>query len=394
MKKILIVGASILQLPAVRKAKEMGLEVAVADFNPHAIAIPYADHYFNCSTIDPEGMLAVARSYAPDGIMTMATDMPMRTIAYVCKMCGLPGISEECAFLCTDKIAMVQRFRDCGVPCPQFATIRSQEELEQKAKTFAYPCILKPSDSSGSRGVCLVNSMDEALERYAYVKAPSRDGQVLMEEYMRGPEVSVETFVVDGKAHVLQITDKRTTGAPHFVETGHSQPSKLPADVQTQIREVAQKACASVGLINGPAHLEMIVTQQGPKMVEMGARLGGDCITSHLVPLSTGISMVEQLIRQSMGLPVNLTPTLHCGSAIRFLSASRPGVLQKICHADLSEHSDTIREIGWFKQIGDTVDDVHSSSDRLGYVIAQAESADAAMDSCCRACEKIKITIK
>lgn len=392
-KKLLIVGASILQVPAIKKAKEMGLTVGVVDYNPNAVGIQYADKYFNCSTLDKDGVNKAVKEFAADGIMTMATDMPMRTIAYVCKENKLAGISEECALNCTDKIEMIRRFESNSVPSPKYREVSCFEELAQAVKEVGFPCILKPADNSGSRGVLLCQSAEDcAASNYEYVAGSSRSGKILVEEYMRGPEVSVEVFVENKVAHVLQITDKITTGAPHFVELGHSQPTLLGQDVRTKIKTVAQAACEAVGLSDGPAHLEMIITRDGPKMVEMGARMGGDCITSHLVPLSTGINMTEQTIRYALNLPLDLNAKLQKASAVVFLTADS-GKIAKISGTEKAYKVAGVTEIGFFKKEGDACGEILSSSDRMGFVVAQSNSPENAVAACKKAAKKIKIEV-
>ena len=391
-KKLLIVGASILQVPAIKKAKEMGLIVGVVDYNANAVGIQFADQYYNCSTLDREGVDKVIKEFGADGVMTMATDMPMRTIAYVCKKNNLLGLSEECALNCTDKIEMIRRFKECNVPSPMFFEVGNIEELQLAVKQIGTPCILKPADNSGSRGVTLCTDADELAAIYDYVKTESRSGKILAEEYMTGPEVSVEVFVQSGIAHVLQITDKLTTGAPHFIELGHSQPTRLGENVCEQINSVAQQACDAVGLQNGPAHLEMIITSDGPKMVEMGARMGGDCITSHLVPLSTGINMTEQTIRYSLGLPLDLLPKYKKASAVIFLTAPS-GRIVSISHVKTAYRVAGVQDIGFFKQAGDECGEIHSSSDRVGFIVAQRNSAKEAISACQKAAKRVKIKV-
>ncbi len=391
-KKLLIIGASILQVPAIKKAKEMGLIVGVVDYNPNAVGIQYADKFFNCSTLDKEGVDKVVKEFEADGVMTMATDMPMRTIAYVCKRNNLIGLTEECALNCTDKIEMIKRFNEAGVPLPKFFEVDNLEQLKSAVKNIAFPCILKPADNSGSRGIMLCHSEDECFLNYDYVVASSHNGNILVEEYMVGPEVSVEVFVENKIANVLQITDKITTGAPHFVELGHSQPSKLNSEVCENIKRVAQSACSAVGLENGPAHLEMIVTSDGPKMVEMGARMGGDCITSHLVPLSTGINMTEQTIRYSLGLPLDLNKKFNKASAITFLTAEK-GKIEKISGIDSAYKIEGVNDIGFFKSVGDDSVEINSSSDRIGYIVVQAQTPQNALKLCEKAAKKINIKV-
>ncbi len=201
----------------------------------------------------------------------------------------------------------------------------------------------------------------------------------------------MEVMVVDGKAHILQIIDKLTTGAPHFVEMGHSQPSRHPEEVKERIRSVAEAAVAAVGIDRGSAHVEMIVTARGSVMIELGARIGGDNITTHRVPLSTGIDMVEATIRTALGERPDITPRLHCGSAIRYFQAprgiirsieggGRPGAPDRRCAAD-----------HFTKNIGDESSPIHCSNNRIGFVIAQAATDEETVAICEKAMAQIKI---
>ncbi|MBQ3053599.1 MAG: ATP-grasp domain-containing protein [Clostridia bacterium] len=393
MKKLLIIGASVLQLPAIIRAKEMGLCVAVADFNPEAIGIPYADRYYNVSTIDEVGVYNAAKDFGADGIMTLATDMPMRALAYATKKLGIPGISYDTAIKSTDKGEMIKAFKEHNVSHPWYYIVSDIMELEKVAYNITYPCISKPTDNSGSRGVMLINSEDELKKAVEYSSSQGRKGGVIIEEYMKGFEVSVEIIVLDGVCHILQVTDKLTTGAPHFVEMGHSQPSGLPEDKIEEIHTLAKKAVFAVGITNGPAHVEIMLTENGPKMIELGARMGGDCITTHLVPLSTGIDMVKATIDIALGQVPDIMPKFHKGSAIRFLDAPC-GEIAEITGCDNAKEIDGIREISLTKKVGDMSGSIDSSTDRLGFVIAQQDTSAKAIESCEKALEFIKINIK
>ncbi|MBR5841885.1 MAG: ATP-grasp domain-containing protein [Bacteroidaceae bacterium] len=392
MKRLLIIGASILQLPAIKKAKEMGHYVAVADFNPNAVGIPYADEFYNASTIDIEAICKVAEEFKPDGIMTLATDMPMRSIAAATSRLGLPGISMDTAIKSTDKGEMIKAFKAHDVESPWFYIIDNVTVLNALLPHLTYPCILKPTDNAGSRGVMLVNSADQLIEAYQYSVSQSRGGLVILEEYMTGPEVSVEVMVVDGEPHVLQVTDKLTTGAPYFVEMGHNQPSMLPTEDVEKIKDLACRAVKSVGINCGPSHVEIKLTPTGPKMVELGARMGGDCITTHLVPLSTGVDMIKATIDVSLGLTPDITPTLQKGSAIRFFDAPC-GIVSAIEGVEEAKAVEGVQEIAFTKNVGDEVTEIHSSLDRCGFVIAQCDSATEAIGVCEKAKNLIRLTV-
>lgn len=382
-----------LQLPAIKKAKEMGYYVGVADYNPEAVGIPYADEYFNVSTIDINGVVEVAKRFKPDGIMTLATDMPMRSVAAACRALGLPGISPDTALKATDKAEMIRAFEAHGVEHPWYYVVSDRNAFDSIVGKIHYPCIMKPTDNAGSRGVVLCHNESELITGYEYASHESRGGAVIIEEYLQGPEFSVEVMVVDGVPHVLQITDKITTGAPHFVEMGHTQPTSQPQDVQKKIKDLACRAVKAVGINVGPAHVEMILTSQGPKMVELGARMGGDCITTHLIPLSTGIDMVGCTIKLACGENIDIEQKLNKGSAIRYFGAQN-GTITAIEGIEEAKSIPGVKEIAIVHQVGDKIGKIESSIDRVGFVISQAETAEEANEVCGKAMCIVKINME
>ena len=393
MKKLMIIGASVLQLPAIIKAKEMGLYVGVADYNPKAVGIPYADEFFNASTMDENAILMAAEKFMPDGITTLATDMPMRGVAKVSEIMGLHSISYSTAVKATDKFEMIKAFKEHDVPSPWYYLVSSIEDLKALEGSLNFPCIIKPTDNAGSHGVVKVSSFNEILEAYNYSLGFSRHGNVIVEEYLEGPEVSVEVMVVSGTVHVLQITDKLTTGAPYFVEMGHSQPSLLSYEVQKEIKEVATAACLAIGIDKGPAHVEMKVTERGPVMIELGARMGGDNITTHLVPLSTGVDMVSSTIKVALGEEPDITPTLHRGSAIRYFQVPF-GTIKAIENIEEANHIPGVIQITFTKEVGEKSTPIRCSNDRIGYVITQGIDAKEAIHACLKAMSIIKIKVE
>lgn len=393
MKRILIIGASILQLPAIKKAKEMGFYVGVADYNSMAVGIKYSDEFFHVSTIDIEGIVTAAKSFRPDGIMTLATDMPMRAIAAACQACGLLGISLDTAIKATDKGEMIKAFERYGVDCPWYYIVKNEEELKMAIDNLSFPCVVKPTDNAGSRGVVLCHDRKELEKAYEYAYGESRGGSVIIEEYLQGPEFSVEVIVVNKEPHVIQITDKLTTGAPHFVEMGHSQPSKQPEENKIKIRDLACRAVKAVGIDFGPVHVEMILTEQGPKMVELGARMGGDCIATHLVPLSVGVDMVRATIEMACGMEPDIQPKCQKGSAIRYFDTPA-GTLKSITGIERAKKVHGVQEIFFVKGIGEKVGAIGSSVDRIGFVIAQEETPELSVKACENAIRKISVVVE
>ena len=391
-KKIMILGASNLQLPAIKKAKEMGIYTIALDRDPFAVGAKYADEFHQISTVDTEGIVVRATELGVNGIMTMATDMPVRSVAAVGERLGLNTISVQTSIDVTDKARMRERLERFGVPIPKFFSTRSFGEFTEAVNLISGDLVVKPADSSGSRGVYFLRERSNLQHLYDYCRQYSGSGEVIVEEYMSGPEVSVETITIKGTTHFVAITDKETSGPPHFVEVGHSMRSTLPNKMQDEICSVVDKALVALGVDNSPAHSEVIVTRDGPKIVEVGARMGGDYIASHLVPLATGVDMVEACIKLALGIRPSLTPTQSKGAAIRFITGV-PGKVKRIEGIDTVCRQTGVNEVFLAIKEGDVVGKVRNSRDRLGHVIFQGETATVAKVACANAVRRIKIEV-
>lgn len=396
-KKIMILGASILQLPAIEKALDMGLGVVVVDMNPDAVGMKLAGVTPEViSTIDIPAVVEAAKRHDVDGVMTLASDMPMRSVAAVAKELGLVGITDDTALKATNKAEMRKALKECCVPIPEFYKVSNETEYKDAIKRLKSPIIVKPADNSGSRGIIKLDNCEDSKllqEAYRYSREFSRNGDVLVEECMEGPEVSVETLTVNGICHVIQITDKITTGSPHFVEMGHTQPTQLSKDAIEKIKDVAVAANKAIGITSGPSHTEIIVTNDGPKIVELGARLGGDCITTHLVPLSTGVDMVECCIRIALGETPDIAARFNRGSAIRYFKQNA-GVVESINGLNVAKSMPGVKQVSIVHGVGERVTEIDSSTARMGFVITQGEDAEIASRFCQEALDKISITYR
>ena len=380
MKSIFILGASRLQVPAILKAKEKGLFVYVLDFDPKAVGIQYADRFLEISTIDREAVLEAALEYKPDFVITSTSDMPVRTVSWVCERLGKKtDISYRGAFCATDKIAMRNRMKKCGVPIPEYHEIENFEAFLYIAEKMPQRFVLKPADNAASRGVILVDKERNPNfeEIYNYCIQYSRSGKALAEEFMEGPEVSVEAYSVHGEPHIITITDKLVTELPFFVELGHTEPSRLTVEQQDDIQRVAEAAIRAIGMNDGPTHTEIKITAAGARLVEIAARLGGDFITSKLVPLSTGVDMIECSFNSLLGETVQYHKTMNRGAAIRFLHGDK-GILKSINGVESARKMPGIQEVELYMKPGDHIKRPENSSDRVGHIIATGNDADEA----------------
>lgn len=390
MKKVMVLGASILQVPIIKQAKALGYCVIAIDMNKDAVGFRYSDTSYPVSTIDIESVLEIARSENIDSIVTAATDMPMKTVAMIGEKLKLKTIPVETALNCTNKYSMRSKLKQHKVPIPTFYKVRNYDDYSNAISAIQGEKIIKPVDSSGSRGVYFLDQMEDIEYAYEYAMQNSNSNEIIVEEYMRGPEVSVETITLNGKTHIIAITDKITSGSPHFIELGHSIQSNLSKQIKKAIYEITMNAVQALGINIGPAHTEIIITSEGPKIVEVGARLGGDNITSHLVPLATGHNLLEYHIQQSLGENIHLEQDNNQGAAIKFIN-SEEGQIEKILIPNDFQNDDEIIELVFNYKEGDIVKKTNNSANRMGYVIVQSENAENALRKCDEIINQIEI---
>lgn len=394
-KTMMILGASALQVPAIKKAKQLGYRIILVDYDKDAVGFPLADVKLVVSTLDKEEVLRQALIYKPDVVLTSTSDGPVRTAAYVNEKLGKkPDLSYEDSLCATIKSNMRDRLKEFHLPIPRYYVTHNFDEYQTAVNELNGYCIVKPADNAGSRGVVLIeNASDEKIkEVYEFSKSNSKNGVVMVEEFMTGQEVSVESLTIEGNTTIITITDKITTPPPFFVEIGHSEPSNLPINIQEEIIRITKEAAKAIGFINCPSHTEMKITKDGPKIVEIAARLGGDFITSKLVPLSTGVDLVGNSIILATGGKVDIDKKINKGSAICFIQ-SKQGTIQNIEIEKNLENKTGIEEIVLYKKIGDHIHDTQSSNDRLGHIVATADTADEALQIATDALKGIKITI-
>lgn len=367
MKKLLILGAGQMQVPIIALAKQLGHYTIVADYDPKAPGFVYADVKSTISTIDKEAVLELAKEEQVEGILT-TSDYPVRVVAYVSEKLGLPAMSQKVAEVCTDKYQQRLLFKENGINTPFFLQCDTSSDLNS-LKDFPY--IVKPVDSSASRGVERVNTEEQLREAVETACGLSRSGKAIVESFIGGKEFSVETLTQNGVTHIIQITEKLTRGENlgYFVEDTHIEPARISEIEAEAIRNEVLKAARAVGVDNCPTHTEIKLWNGKPFIIEMACRLGGDYITSDLVPLSTGISMMENLIRLSLGETIDVEPKFQKWSCVQFLNEEN----YYRCKEFIEKNKDLISryEVGEYKDVV-----IKSSLDRLGYIIFQTETRE------------------
>lgn len=372
-QKLAVIGASYLQQPLVEKAKEMGLEVHCFAWEDGAVCKELADYFYPVSIVEKEEILRVCEDVGINGICTIASDVAAPTVAYVAEKMGLVGNTYEAAVKANNKYLMREAFTKAKVPCPKYmvatpATLNTPAVLDG-LRVFQYPIIIKPSDRSGSLGVSKISSPVEYYPAIEHAMEVSFKHEAMIEEFIDGREISVEFISYRGKHYPLQITDKVTTEAPHFVELEHHQPSSLSKEMYDTIYSITEKALNALGITDGASHSEYKITKDGRvAIMEIGARMGGDFIGSDLVRLSTGYDFVKGVIEVALGKFETPNITEHNYSGVYFLCKETERLLQII-----ENWKDNPAFVG-----GEITDKelrkVEKSADRSGYVIYKSNN--------------------
>jgi len=370
-KNILVFGCGELQRSIIGRAHKMGLFVVGIDPCEDAYCKDDVDAFEVVGGQDYEGTCAVVEEHGINAIVTAATDKPLVMMARIAEKYGFPFYSVETAQWSTDKFQMKHRFELGNVPHAQGRLISKVEEAEG----LVFSVIVKPRDNSGSRGVKLCRdaeelkaSIDEALEN-------SKLDTVLVEEFIEGPEYSIEGLHYDGKSEVIQFTEKKTTEFPYNVELGHKQPANLSEEHKKAIREIVSKIGKAMNFVNCPSHTELKINDRGIFVIETSPRLGGDYITSTLTPLSTGINLEDQLLHIALGEPVDTkTGRVEKASGVHFFCMPE-GRVEKIDTRALEEAKNWagIYSLNFKLKEGDEVHQITSSLNRYGEFIVKAE---------------------
>lgn len=298
MKNIVIIGANDFQLPLILEAKKQGCITHVFAWECGDVGEKEADYFYPISIVEIDQIYEVCLKIKPDAICSIASDLAAVTVNELAKRLSLPYNDMECVKNTTNKYAMRQALKKAGLPTPSFKVVAAKEETID----FPFPVIVKPTDRSGSRGIFKVESPDQLSECIMQAMDYSFEKKAIIEEYIDGPEYSVEAFAYQGEYHILAFTKKYTTGAPHFIETAHLQPSDLDEKTQQMISSQLLAAFKALNIQNSAIHGEFRLTNDGMRIIEIGARMGGDCIGSHLVQISTGYNFVRYVLDIALGI--------------------------------------------------------------------------------------------
>lgn len=392
--RILILGAGVMQGPAIRAARARGWEAIAVDGDPAAACSGLADRFEVVDLKDKEGIEAFARSLQADGglagVMTAGTDFSA-SVAWVAERLALPGIPYEVALDASDKARMRARFRAAGVPSPDFVVAASSDA---PPPPFGFPCVVKPVDNMGGRGCRRVDAEDGLRDALSDAIRNSRSGRAIVEEYMDGPEYSADALVHDGRIVQCGLADRHIFFPPYFIEMGHTMPTDLPQADARALIDAFERGIRALGIAEGAAKGDLKLTAKGPMIGEIAARLSGGYMSGWTYPYASGVEPVAGALSIAVGeAPRGLDPKRDWTCAERaYLSI--PGIVESIVGMDAARSRRGVKDLFPRSREGDRVAFPVNNVTKCGNVIAADPDRAAAVSAAEAAARDILIRLR
>lgn len=371
MKKLMILGAGIYQVPLIRKAREMGLCTIVVSIPGNYPGFALADQVCHLDTRDREGILKAAREAGISGICTAGTDVAVAAVGYVCDHLGLAGISAHAAETATDKWKMKEAFQKGQVSTAAFRQVFSLKEALEAASELGYPVCLKAVDKSGSRGIQKVSSEKEMEAAWPASRRVTDKDYLLVEEYIDAHEIGVDGFVRNGRPVLLVPHDKFVYRAGNVtIPGGHRFPYEAPPALLEEITRQITRAVQALGMDNCPFNADVFVRGNKAWLIEIGGRSGATCIPE-LMSVYCGFSYYEKMIQAAFGEPTDFPIRGRKPCMAKLLFSEKEGILKRIDREILRQLDAS--NVCWHLDysVGETLPKVHNGTDRIGHLIME-----------------------
>jgi biotin carboxylase len=392
--RLLVLGAGPAQLGLLSAARRRGLFVIAVDRDPAAPGFRFADRRAIISAEDEQAIEHLATADPVDGVIAPGLDWPVAIAARVADRLGIPHpVTPESALLATSKLRQRERFAAAGVPQPRHVVCATPEEVVAAATEVGYPCVLKPTDRQGQRGLAIVEERDGLEDAIDEAFRESRSGVLLVEELVDGPEVTVNGFSVGGRFHPLTVTDRVLAEPPAFgVALAHVWRSSLDPETVGAAVETAAAAAAALGIAAGPTYTQLRIGPDGPRVGELAARLGGGH-DAELCQAALGIDLNGLALAAVLGEEIPeraLVPVQRVGGAcVKFLVAP-PGELREVGGVEDAVAIEGVLDVRLYRRPGHRFGELRRGSDRAGAVIAVGATREEALDRAARAAECVR----
>jgi len=392
----MIIGAGILQAPAIKIAREMGLLTVVTDYNREAYGMKLADFPIVMSTRDVDGTVRVSKEFAKKrhihGVITVGTDASLTVVA-VQHALDLPGNKINVAEATTNKIKMRTRLREKNIPEPVFFSCWSYSDVVNASRRLSFPFVIKPADNMGARGVMKVNKPEVIRFAYERAKNASPRGEIIAEEFMDGPELSIDALIWEDEIFITGVADRIIEFPPYFVETGHIMPTNLPDKKVKDGVDVFKRGIRALGIEIGAAKGDIKLTSEGAKVGEIASRLSGGFMSAYTYPYSTGVKLIQAAINIALGNPPgDLAEKYHRVSVERSIIPGS-GTVKAINGIEETLSIKEVKNVFVTCSVGDTVHIPTSNVEKCGNVIAVADTRENALAVANEGVQTVKIIL-
>lgn len=397
MKSVLILGAGVMQGPAIRAAGECGYRTVLVDGDPNALHAASADEFHPVDLKDKDGLLALARSI-PElvGVFTAGTDFSA-SVAYVANALGLPGIPYETALDASDKARMRAKLAQAAVPVPAWVAGSKHDDPLALSASLGLrdgPWVVKPVDNMGARGCSLARNKDELVLAWRTAVESSRSGRAIIEDYLDGPEFSIDALVCGDSIAIRGVADRQVTFEPYFVELGHTMPSAYDQDVIDEVLSVFKRGVKALGISLGAAKGDIKFTKNGAFVGEIAARLSGGFMSGWTYPYASG----QDPAREAIALACGDKPMLYDGSC-SLVSAERawisiPGTVKRVVGLGTAMNIQYVKNVFPRAKAGDRVVFPVNNVQKCGNVISQAADRNAAEEAALRAARSVLVELQ
>jgi biotin carboxylase len=392
VKKILILGAGVYQMPLIKRAKDHGFYVIVASYSSNDIGVKFADESLEIDTTDKLRLLKYSENTGIDAITTAGTDVAVPTIGYICDKMQLPGLSSDTAYLATNKIAMKNKFTEFNVPTPEFSMITNLKELYDYAKNKGYPFIVKAPDSSGSKGLTVVNDFNEIEYAFFTAMNVSRCSSIIAEEYLSGMEFSANLIVENGQVVEYFMHHKTLTNPPITVPICNYCPSIVPLSVQTETVAICDTAAKSLTIKNAVCNVDVLLTDEGIKVIEFGARLGSIGIPE-IVYLYHGVNLYDIVLDLAFDSVPRIQKKYIKPAAYQIIPSPASGILNHRTIPDEILKNPNVISIDFDYPLGTPVREFKTGPDRIGNILVTGKSSIEAKQFAAEVLRSIRIRV-
>lgn len=392
MKKLMILGAGIYQVPLIKTAKRLGIYTIVISIPGNYPGFALADKIYYENTTDYEKILEIAKEEKIDGIVTAGTDVAVITIGKVCDELNLSGLSFEAAKIAANKLLMKTKYEEYGVRTAKFREIPfADPDLLNRTSALSFPLIFKSVDSSGSRGIMRVDSVEEFDAAFENVKANTRSDYFIVEEFIEGEEFGAQAFVYNGEVVFILPHGDYVFHGDTGVPIGHFAPYDLDEAVVEDTKKQLTAAIQAMGLNNCAINADFIMKDNQTYVLEIGGRSGATCL-AELTSIYYGFDYYEKIILTALGEDVSFESTLAVPNASMLLMSDKDGVI--VDQKNHNEEDPSIVEIQFDYKAGDAVHKFHVGPHRIGHVITKGETLDEAVKTLHTVLDNIQIDVE